>query len=245
MDRFHGTQRYEIKAWIPVGWTSGIRDFCAPFTQLDPHTQKAQQAYTVSSLYFDTPALDFYYEKLDGLKIRRKLRIRFYNQITQHSNGYLEIKRRYNNLIAKERARMSFSALSEIVQHPEKVSLNYEQSLNGGLVLSKFLDNIQRWQTKPTLWVRYDREAFESSADPSARLTIDHHVQTRAYHSPDDFFSTERYSLISSDQCLLEFKFNDLMPKWMVQLIEKWCVKPVSVSKYCTAVLLCHLIDPI
>ena len=34
--------------------------------------------YPVTSLYYDTQSLRFYWEKIEGLKFRRKLRIRLY-----------------------------------------------------------------------------------------------------------------------------------------------------------------------
>lgn len=67
--------------------------------------------YCLSSLYYDTDDYRFYREKLDGLKFRRKLRIRRYEtqeHMTDDSIVYVEIKQRVNRVTQKRRVPMSY-----------------------------------------------------------------------------------------------------------------------------------------
>ena len=83
MTQFADRSRYEYKFKIPLDLIDDVRKFILPYTKFDPYLEKhGNQRYTVRSIYFDTPELDFYYEKIDGVKIRKKLRVRTYNRVS-------------------------------------------------------------------------------------------------------------------------------------------------------------------
>lgn len=67
----HAFNRYEIKYLVDVADLEVLRRHLVG--RLDPDA-----AYGVWSLYYDTPQLRFYWEKVEGLRFRRKLRIRHY-----------------------------------------------------------------------------------------------------------------------------------------------------------------------
>ena len=72
-------QRFEFKYVVPNSVASAIRDEVREFLVPDPNLEKTGQgSYVVRSLYFDNPSADFFYEKTDGLKTRRKYRLRVY-----------------------------------------------------------------------------------------------------------------------------------------------------------------------
>ena len=74
----------------------------------------------VSSVYFDTPGLSAYWEKLDGEKIRKKFRLRYYSidapGSIQVSSAFMEIKHRLNNLVLKERVALTDEGAQAILQ---------------------------------------------------------------------------------------------------------------------------------
>ena len=77
-----------------------IRAFMIP----DPYA-KNKGAYTVSSLYFDSPGLRYYYENEAGLKTRQKIRHRWYNH--DNSKIFWEIKRKKDAVVIKDRCLAS------------------------------------------------------------------------------------------------------------------------------------------
>jgi len=98
--------RSEIKYYVPLEKVADIKKFIKPYVNRDPYSSKQKDhRYIVRSLYFDTPQLDFYYQKMDGLQIRKKLRIRVYNDGHTGEYGFLKIKRKYTNVLIKERTK--------------------------------------------------------------------------------------------------------------------------------------------
>ncbi len=73
--------RLEYKYLVPMELLPTIRKEIAPFVEVDPHMLKTGwNYYTVHSLYFDTPDLSYYYDKIEGIDIRKKVRLRRYNK---------------------------------------------------------------------------------------------------------------------------------------------------------------------
>ena len=72
-----GRPRYELKFLLAAAeksrFLSLIRDGIRPDRHGDEHG-----AYRVSSLYYDTMDWQAYYEKLDGVLLRKKFRLRYY-----------------------------------------------------------------------------------------------------------------------------------------------------------------------
>ena len=69
--------RYEIKYSVPVASLRYLKPDLERFLGRDKHGNSSG-FYSIASLYFDTPDLACYTNKLDGLLFRRKLRIRVY-----------------------------------------------------------------------------------------------------------------------------------------------------------------------
>ncbi|NQT26451.1 polyphosphate polymerase domain-containing protein [candidate division KSB1 bacterium] len=229
--------RSEIKFHIPCHMVPEIREFIAPYVKLDPNAKfNHENRYVVHSLYYDTTMLDFYFEKLDGLKIRKKLRIRTYNDFEKDAVGFFEIKRRYENYILKERSRYSFQQIQAIVRSPEKKWIEHHEMKNGKLALGRFLYNLMSRKLKPTLLVCYEREAFVDTFNPTIRLTIDHNIRSKPYPLLEDMFVKSMFDHHGGDNCILEFKYDGLMPRWMRLLMTKQKIQAQSVSKYCMGI---------
>ena len=121
-------ERSELKYYIPYTLIPSIRDYILPHMELDPYSAiMDEHEYTIRSIYFDSQFFDFYYEKVDGVKIRKKLRIRTYNNVSEDSYVFFEIKRRYNNRVVKERTKLSYNLIDQVCVHqklPEDDSIN-------------------------------------------------------------------------------------------------------------------------
>lgn len=231
--------RSEIKYYIQPMMVQPILEQCRTYIEHDEHSlNRPDCRYTIRSLYYDSPKLDFYWEKLDGIKVRRKLRIRTYNEYNRDSVAFLEIKRRYGTAIVKERAKYNFDELVKIMSSPENIWLTYEQSANHSLILGKWVDNIVRWSLEPTILVVYEREPYVGrfKDENDVRITFDYNVRARYTESPDEIFREDNMTPVVFDRIILELKFNHFMPKWMRRMVQMMNLKQRSISKYCMGV---------
>ena len=94
--------RFEFKYVVPHDEMRAFIDDLEGYTVSDRHST-GDSGYTVYSLYWDSPGLDFFWEKIDGQKYRRKLRLRRY---TDGEYTFVEIKQRTDRTVQKRRMRL-------------------------------------------------------------------------------------------------------------------------------------------
>lgn len=229
--------RFEIKCLIPVSLTPKVRALAEPFVKVDRHAQgRPNNRYQVKSLYYDTNQLDFYYEKKDGLKIRKKLRVRAYNDCAKEDSGFLEIKRRYVNNIVKERYQMPLSEIENLLQNQERLNISLEESSNGKAALARFVYNMERRQLLPTALIVYDREAYVGIQDETTRLTLDFDISSKFFPDFGELFAGRDLKPVYNNMCVLELKYNEFMPQWMRKILSTLNIRPEPVSKYCAGI---------
>ncbi len=233
--------RYEIKYYVPLEKVSLIKEFIKPHVDLDPYSvDLVNQQYIIRSVYLDSPELDFYYQKLDGLPVRRKLRVRVYNDYDPNAIGFLEIKRRYSKTIVKERAKYTFAEIEKFL-NPENRDWGILKQINGTLVLSKFLYNINKLELAPVVLIVYNRDAYIGKLDNRVRLTIDYNVRSRKSDDISSIFQDGILIPVVDSQCILELKYDSFMPKWMRELTHELRISPQAISKYCMSIEKCVL----
>ncbi len=95
--------RYEFKYLVNNNIANKIYKDSLNFMQQDKFARE-NNGYFVRSLYFDNYEYDNFFEKVDGIKYRKKFRIRTYNieKITKNPI-YLEAKGRVEDRIFKKR----------------------------------------------------------------------------------------------------------------------------------------------
>lgn len=233
--------RRELKYYIAPELIPEVKRYIAPYVEVDPYARDRENyTYTIRSIYFDTEQLDFYYEKLDGLRIRKKIRVRSYNEFNPESFAFLEIKRRYNNRIVKERSKVPLHQLEKICIHRTNPNGHVDVFSNGSVVTGKFLYNLSQLDLQPTLLVTYEREPYIGAADSSIRVTFDKDVRALAAPRLDDLFADDGFEYLTNGRCILELKFNDFMPRWMRYLVAELNIRVQSISKYCMGVARCQ-----
>lgn len=233
--------RRELKYFIAPELIPEIKALIAPYMEVDPYAKERENyTYTIRSIYFDTEHFDFYYEKLDGLKIRKKVRVRSYNEFQPESFAFLEIKRRYNNRIIKERSKVPLHLLEKICIQRTNPNGHVDVFSNGSVVMGKFLYNLSQLDLHPSLLVTYEREPYIGAADSSMRVTFDKDV--RAFLSPElsDLFVDDGFEFLTNGRCILELKFDGFMPKWMRYLVAELNIRAQSISKYCMGISMCQ-----
>ena len=189
----------------------------------DPHAGETGQ-YTIRSLYFDDFANSAYYEKVDGLNLRAKYRIRFYNY--DASALKLEKKEKYGHLTRK--------TAQTITKH-DAMALEYALSTGcpdnpEGLTEELRLACLSKG-LRPRVLVDYDRTPF-LCRDGNTRITLDENLRTRPYIA--HLFASPRAMtpVIDPDQVILEVKFDDFLPGYLAAALADIPKAPMAISKF-------------
>ncbi len=236
--------RYEYKYFVPMSKLEMLRQLIGPFTRLDPYAaQQPAKEYTVRSIYFETPDFECYQTKIEGLKHRNKVRLRGYNTYDGTNVVFMEIKRKYEAPILKNRAMVHFNEFKKIAKGEAALE---DYLKNGGDKIPHALDNGKRFfynlyarKMKPVICVVYEREPYlnlQPEKENDLRITLDKNLRSRAYPTIDDLFDQSQMVSALSGYFILEVKFNKAYPVWMKPIIGVMGLHRESASKYCICI---------
>jgi len=228
-------KRLEYKYLVPISLADSIREDMRPYVAMDQFAEKQNaKEYTVRSVYYDTPRFDCYSEKIEGLKVRKKFRIRGYDIPDKNSVVFLEIKRKYNNFIDKDRAPFLWKNMDEFFlyrdldQHIISVSGNGKEKGDAG----KFLYHYYSRALQPTVLVIYDREAFFGKFNKSLRFTFDKNIRSTLFPSLDMLYEEEQIKYAMPKYFIFEVKFYSGLPSWIQSIIKRYQLPRMALSKY-------------
>jgi len=227
-------KRRELKYYCSFEIIEDLRQRILNYMDYDPYCLKQpDKTYSVRSIYLDTSDLLFYYEKLDGVKIRKKLRVRTYNSLENSEEAFLEIKRKIKNNVFKERVLVAYDDTPNLANGANIRLINQQPEFTEKSALTKFVYLAKALKLEPKVLITYEREAFIGREDPSQRVTFD--INVRSYPQPgyEDRVVDEDCDFLTGDKFILEVKFNDRMPVWIKNIIRDFCLNVQSISKYC------------
>ena len=227
--------RFEYKYQVPATALSDLRQALAPFVDLDRYARKDSGDYTVRSIYFDTCALDYYQEKMTGLKIRKKLRVRGYNQRQIDSPTFIEIKRKNNMAISKNRAWVPYRHLENLFAGGdiERYVGPHAADPRDLEDAQRFFYHVYRYSLRPVVLIHYEREAFFRKFDPSVRITFDKNLRSNSFPALEDLFVENSAVPSLSGFFILEAKFYLGLPSWFKAILENFGLEREAISKYC------------
>lgn len=228
-------ERHEAKYRIPPKWVAPIREalrgWCVP-------DEAGDGAYTIASLYLDSPDRRLYFETVDRAPRRFKLRVRRYASGPLH----LEIKRRLDGMTAKSRAAIPAAAWPGVLHDPRLLDTLPAEARE---VAATFRHHCLTLDAEPAALVRYAREAWVSTVDTYARVTFDSHLEGRRPEGWAVPFADDRARWLPVDHpgrfglkrsgVVLELKCEVAVPGWMRDLVRHFRLERSSFSKYATA----------
>lgn len=186
---------------------------------------KENNMYNIRSLYFDDIYRTAYNEKLEGIQLRKKYRIRIYGCADKLIS--LECKHKNGPYIYKEDVKISKEEYDCMLRG------NYGFLLKKDSQMAKefFIDartNILR----PVVIVDYDREPFVNDVG-TVRITFDKKV--RGVDWNEDMFNPDipSFSILPEEQLILEIKFTGLLPEKIRRIFRGYRLVQTSASKYC------------
>lgn len=183
--------------------------------------------YRIRSLYFDTPYEEDYIEKIDGLELRRKIRLRNYDPNADYA--MLEMKQKQGEAQKKRSLRMSRRDAERLIACDYSVLQQYEEPFAAecyGLMNAKCY--------RPKTVVEYKRKAFIAKEN-KIRVTFDSNITATETHFNIFSPNLAMYPVLDPFNVVLEVKFNGFMLSYIKNLINLSNRSSLSVSKYCLA----------
>ena len=227
--------RIEYKYLIPQSLLAPIRAAILPYLETDPFAdQRTIKEYTVRSVYYDTAQSACYFEKIEGLELRRKFRIRGYNVPDDRSVVFLEIKRKRGSEISKSRASLPYASLRSFLDDPdiERTIIVGDRPASRDDA-RRFLFHYHRLRLRPTVLVVYDREAYFGKFDSSLRVTFDKRLRGALSPSLSRLYDERGLWQALPGSAILEVKFfRGALPLWVSRLIKQYGLPRMALSKY-------------
>lgn len=185
------------------------------------------QGYRIRSLYFDTLEDGDFWEKIEGVERRQKLRLRLYDPAA--SFAMLEMKQKQGEYQRKRSLRLSRSDAMAIAAGRYDCLLAYRNPFAAecyGLLHGKCY--------RPKTIVEYQRKAYIAKEN-RIRVTLDHRI--RATEASLALFDPKLNTVpvLDSFHGILEVKFNGFLLSYIKQLLNQADRAPLSASKYCMA----------
>lgn len=222
--KLDGAYRHELKYQITEAERLALRRRLKTVMKPDPHAGQ-EGLYTIRSIYFDNERDKALREKLDGVQLREKFRIRWYNDDLSFIT--LEKKIKHNNLCMKVSAPLTEGELRRLLTEPGDWLLHHPAELTRELYCKMKLQ-----QLKPRVLVSYVREPYVYSAG-NVRVTFDSQIRSGLFHRS---FLDEAVPDISAtdtpfDQ-ILEVKYDAYLPEIIACLLQTGGLRQQAFSKY-------------
>lgn len=210
--------------------------------------EKNAEGYSVVSLYFDDFKDTCLTDTREGHNDRRKFRIRIYDHSLKTIK--LEIKEKKNNRIFKrskqiteeemhrllhgqciadpsvrEPSAKEFSANRSAIREPSvnEFSVTEDPALSFNLA-------VKTQGLRPKVIVAYERKAYLYEPG-NVRITLDRNV--RASRQLEAFGSREIfYDYLEGQDAVLEIKYDEFLPQFLLQLLETGSMRQTAYSKY-------------
>lgn len=233
-------RRFEMKYQISMAERDKLTQYIKSFMSLDSHSQKYGD-YEVRSLYFDSISRRAYYQKLDGLQIRRKLRIRYYPNLNslsqkldlQKESVFLEIKRKHSENVSKARIQVPYLRAMEIIKGESKFTQLFYQTLSpqDQQTLQEIWFLSQLHHLKPAVMVCYRRQAFQGNREKRFRITFDTDVRVRNMNF-DLKVDHGTNHILPLHHSIMEVKFNEHIPNWAILILQNNNCWQEKISKF-------------
>lgn len=214
--------RHEYKYLCTAGEKAVLKAKLSAMMKPDSHTLGG--SYLVRSLYFDDSRNSCFFDNEDGSDPRYKYRMRAYNC----DDGFivLERKMKIRSKTSKMSARITKAQAQMLIDGkiPDPDSSCSE-------ILSSMLTDMKRKDMRPAVIVQYERIPFVERVG-NVRITLDTYISSSQSFS--DFFKKDipRRMILPDNKCLLEVKWDTLLPSYIYKTLNtdnlQWC----TFSKY-------------
>ena len=233
--------RYEFKYILNKKTSDQIEKEAQNFMIYDGHVKKElNNKYFVRSLYFENNFSSNFYEKVDGMKIRRKYRLRTYSNFFDPKVPiFFEVKGRILERTYKKRINIKNKYLNLFLSQSQNFNL-LNLYPNNEMIINFIFDSFRK-NLKPLILVDYKRRPYINKFGLYFRLTFDTNLLSS---KTNNLFSNDKYSSwleCKAGYTILEVKFDRSIPAWFHRIIQCYNLKRKSISKFVLGMSSCGL----
>ena len=216
-------QRYELKYLLTPVQKKTVMEAAAPYLMPDEYGRT-----TIRNLYFDTDSYRLARHSIGKPAYKEKLRIRSYCQAKPDSTVFVELKKKYRQVVFKRRIPLPEEAAMQWVCSGLPCPVSTQISREIDYFLNFYGD------LRPKVFLSYEREAYYSRDNPDFRVTFDDSILCRrdGLSLRDDVSGTP---LLPEGRVLMEIKCSGGIPLWMTRVLSENRIYKTSFSKYGTA----------
>lgn len=214
--------RHELKYRISQGEKQIIKKRLDEVLKKDEHA--VQGKYRIRSLYFDDFWNSAYEDKLSGIAVREKYRIRFYEYSDAHIK--LECKHKQGNYIYKEAASLTREETERILQSDFSFLAERKEEL-----CKRFYYQCTSRLLRPRVIVDYVREPYIYEAG-DVRITFDSEIREAQFLG--DLFDPylPSHAVMDAGELIMEVKYTSFLPEFIRQIIPAGASDYTAASKY-------------
>jgi len=187
--------------------------------------------YLIRDLYYDTANWDIISKSIEKPSYKEKLRLRLYGECNSESQGFLEMKRKYGDIVYKRRIAFPLGELKDrcVQEIVSEVDSQISREIDYFLRINPVSERIH---------IAYKRTAYNGIEDKGLRITFDRDIVFHLSSLNSSYFSKyndcqiESRQIIEQNQVLMEIKTEDAIPLWLTSALSKNNIFPVSFSKF-------------
>lgn len=220
-ERFQSVfKRYELKYLLTAQQKEKI------LAEMKPHMSLDQFGRTsIRNLYYDTDTYRLVRRSIEKPTYKEKIRIRSYGQATADSTVFVELKKKYMDVVYKRRVPLlnekAVGWLSAVTHPDEHTQIAQE--------IDYFIEQYRTLH--PAVFLSYEREAYYANDGSDFRVTFDDTILCR---QEDLSLASENYGqpILPDGKVLMEIKCSGGIPLWLTEFLSKEKIYKTSFSKY-------------
>ena len=199
------------------------RQYINFFEKIRKHIEK-DKFYTaiICNIYFDNENNDMIINSLEKPLFKQKVRLRSYNIPKITDDVFLEVKTKYKRIVTKRRIKVSLQDFNHYLKTNE---FNHQNQI------MKEIDYLFKlYNLKPVYFLAYDRKSFHGIENKDLRITVDEKLRSRKNNlNLNEGDQGEYY--FKDDTYIMEIKYKDALPLWLVNSLSDLKIYPTSFSK--------------
>lgn len=216
-------QRYELKYMLTGEQKAAVLSAMAPYMVPDAFGRT-----TIRNVYFDTDSYRLVRHSIEKTGYKEKLRLRSYSRAAPDSPVFVELKRKYRQVVFKRRLSL-----------PEETAMAWLCGKCPCPVSAQIAREVEYFLSyygtlRPVAFISYRREAYFAGEHPDFRVTFDDTILCR---TEDLSLCGEARGnlLLPEGMTLMEIKCAGGIPLWMTRVLTQKHIYKTSFSKYGTA----------
>ena len=216
-------KRYELKYLLTAEQKDTVVAAMAPYMKLDSYGRS-----TIRNLYYDTDTYLLIRRSIEKPVYKEKLRVRSYGQTTADGTVFVELKKKYNDVVYKRRMPLANGEAMAWLAGAGRPECSGQIAQELAYFLAFY------GPLHPAVFLSYEREAYYAKDGTDFRVTFDDTILCR---QADLSLESAVYGtpLLPAGMVLMEIKCRGGIPLWMTEILSGEAVYKTPFSKYGTA----------